>query len=88
MPDSRKSVVPYSPVIRIIFYLEMLAGICIAGSFLWMGEAIIPKTLGGETYRFDRVNDPYFYWAVTTAIFLSLTGLPAWYLKQGGLPRS
>lgn len=86
MPDSRKSVVPYSPVIRRIFYVEMVMGVCIAGSFLWLGEAIIPKTFS-ETYRFDRTNDPYFYWGVTAAIFLSLTGLPAWYLKQGGMPR-
>jgi len=88
MPDAGKSVVPYAPAIKIILYLEMLAGICIAGSFLWMGEAIIPKTLGGDTYRFDRVNDPYFYWAVTAGIFFSLVGLPAWYLKQGGTPRT
>ena len=87
MSDDRKSIVPYSPAIRLIFYVEMLAGICIAATFLWMGEAIIPRTLGGEMYRFDRINDPYLYWFVTVSFLFALVALPAWYLKQGGMPR-
>ena len=87
MKNSEYKLVPYSPVIKSIFYAEMLVGALVVAAFLWMGEAVIPKTLGGDVYTFDRVKDPYFFWGLIVGIFYALVALPIWYLSKTGTPR-
>ncbi len=81
-------LVPYRPIVKAIFYLHIVVGLCLVGYLLWTGVAVIPKKINDNFLRIEREQSPFSYWLFVAGISFALIGLPIRYLRQGGVPRS